>query len=155
MRRSTTIGTGVVVLLILVVGGIVTWSLMPKGSRADPANPAQVTLGRSIYVEHCATCHGASLEGQPNWRETKPDGRFPAPPHDASGHTWHHPQDMLFGITKHGIAAYAPKDYQSDMPAFEGILTDDEIWAVLAFIASSWPPDIQARWSALPAQRER
>jgi mono/diheme cytochrome c family protein len=62
---------------------------------------------------------------------------------------------MLFGITKHGIAAYAPKDYQSDMRAFEGILTDEEIWAVLAFIASSWPPDIQARWSTLPAQRER
>jgi mono/diheme cytochrome c family protein len=152
--QRMTIWAGTAVLLLLIAGGIAVWILMPKGKRADPTDPAQVALGRSIYAEHCATCHGANLEGQPNWRETKPDGRFPAPPHDASGHTWHHPANMLFGITKHGIAAYAPKGYQSDMPAFEGVLTDEQIWAALAFIASSWPADIQGRWEGLPAQPE-
>ena len=29
--------------------------------------------------------------------------------------------------------------YESDMPAFEGILSDDEIVAVLAYIKSTWP----------------
>jgi mono/diheme cytochrome c family protein len=72
---------------------------------------------------------------------------MPAPPHDESGHTWHHPDDMLFDITKHGIARYAPPGYQSDMPAFGGVLSDDEIRAVLAFIKSHWrsPEVLDAR----------
>ena len=46
---------------------------------------------------------------------------------------------MLFGITKHGLVPpYAPADYQSDMPAFNGKVSDDDIWAVLAFIKSHW-----------------
>jgi mono/diheme cytochrome c family protein len=67
---------------------------------------------------------------------------MPAPPHDATGHTWHHPDSALFGITKEGLSPgkYAPRGYQSDMPAFGGVLTDEEIWAVLAYIKSTWPP---------------
>ena len=65
------------------------------------------------------------------------------------GHTWHHPDEVLFGITKQGIAAFAPPGYESDMPAFGGVLTDEEIWAVLAYLKSSWPPEIQVRQSAL------
>jgi mono/diheme cytochrome c family protein len=105
---------------------------------ADPSNAAQVALGAKIYALNCAMCHGARLEGQPNWRERLPDGRMPAPPHDESGHTWHHTDSVLFGITKHGLKDYAPPGYQSDMPAFAGKLSDAEIWAVLAFIESHW-----------------
>ncbi len=64
---------------------------------------------------------------------------MPAPPHDGSGHTWHHPDAVLFGITKKGVVPpYAPVGYESDMPAFAGKLSDDEIWAVLAYIKSHW-----------------
>lgn len=97
-----------------------------------------VARGRALYAEHCASCHGARLEGQPTWRERLPTGRMPAPPHDASGHTWHHSDRDLFLITKKGVAAIVP-GYESDMPGFEGILTDDAIRAVLAFIKSTWP----------------
>jgi mono/diheme cytochrome c family protein len=78
------------------------------------------------------------LEGQPNWRERLPSGRLPAPPHDASGHTWHHPDAVLFTITRDGLGAIVP-GYESDMPAFGGVLSDAEIRAVLAFIKSRWP----------------
>jgi mono/diheme cytochrome c family protein len=79
------------------------------------------------------------LEGQPNWRQRLPNGRLPAPPHDESGHTWHHPPQVLFGITKFGLVPpFAPAGYQSDMPAFAGTLSDDEIRSVLAFIESHW-----------------
>lgn len=149
--RHKTVWAGVCVLALTAIGGITAWLTIPSGGRADPGNPTQVALGKTVYAQHCASCHGANLEGQPNWRDPKPDGRFPAPPHDASGHTWHHPQDMLFGITKQGIQAFAP-EYKSDMPAFDGTLTDEEIWAVLAFIASSWPEDTQARWMAISQQ---
>jgi mono/diheme cytochrome c family protein len=88
---------------------------------------------------HCAACHGVKLEGQPDWRRRLPNGRLPAPPHDESGHTWHHPDSVLFGITKNGLLPpYAPTGYESDMPAFGDKLADEEIWAVLAYIKSRW-----------------
>jgi hypothetical protein len=78
-------------------------------------------------------------EGQPDWRRRQANGRLPAPPHDESGHTWHHPDHVLFGITQKGLVPpHSPGDYESDMPAFGGKLTDEEIWAVLAYIKSYW-----------------
>lgn len=111
------------------------------GERA--ADPAQVALGQKVYAQHCAVCHGAKLEGQPNWRTKLPSGRMPAPPHDDSGHTWHHPDEVLFGITKHGLVPpYAPASYESDMPGFAGKLSDQEIRAVLAYISSHWSSEV-------------
>jgi S-disulfanyl-L-cysteine oxidoreductase SoxD len=113
---------------------------------AGPGNPAQLALGAKVYAQHCAVCHGAKLQGQPNWRARLPNGRLPAPPHDESGHTWHHTDAVLFAITKNGLVPpYAPKGYESDMPAFGGKLSDGEIRAVLAFIESHWnSPDVLA-----------
>jgi mono/diheme cytochrome c family protein len=105
-----------------------------------------LALGEKLYAQQCASCHGANLEGQPDWRKRLPNGRFPAPPHDASGHTWHHPDEVLFAITKHGLVPpYAPAGYESDMPAFGGKLSDQEIRAVLAYIESRWPPEVRKR----------
>ena len=98
---------------------------------------AQLAMGRKIYDARCAACHGADLQGQPEWQTPLASGRMPAPPHDSSGHTWHHSDRELFTITKQGIQAVVP-GYSSDMPAFEGVLTDDEIRAVLAYIKSHW-----------------
>ena len=107
-------------------------------------SPPDLALGQKIYAQHCAACHGAKLEGQGDWRKPLPNGRMPAPPHDESGHTWHHPDHVLFGITRIGLVApYAPARYQSDMPAFADKLSDDEIWAVLAYIKSTWPERIR------------
>lgn len=112
--------------------------------RIDPGDVAQVEVGRRIYVGACASCHGTSLEGQANWQRRLSNGRLPAPPHDATGHTWHHPDEMLFRITKYGAGAYSV-GYQTDMPAFETRLTDDEIAASLAFIKSTWAAEIRAK----------
>ena len=135
---------GLVAVAILAVGWAYLAAEGPAG-RADPDDPAQVALGERVYAEHCASCHGARLEGQPNWRQRLPSGRLPAPPHDETGHTWHHPDDLLFGLTKQGTAFMGMPDYESDMPAFAETLDDDQIWAVLAFIKSAWPPEIRAR----------
>src|SRR5262249_29124307 len=80
-----------------------------KRVEIDRSDSAQVARGRIVYGERCAACHGANLEGQANWRARLPDGRLPAPPHDDSGHTWHHPDDTLFAIVKRGLVPpYAP-----------------------------------------------
>ncbi len=103
----------------------------------EPVTRDMVEQGGSIYAESCAACHGAQLEGQADWRRRTEDGRMPAPPHDDSGHTWHHADRDLFTITKHGVGAVVP-GYESDMPAFAGLLSDDEVKAVLAYIKTSW-----------------
>jgi len=122
--------------------------------RIDAKDPKQVAAGRALYGQHCASCHGANLEGQPDWRRRKPNGRLPAPPHDASGHTWHHPDALLFAITKNGLVPpHAPPGYASDMPAFADVLGDDEIRAVLAYIQSRWPKQVVEARAEMLRQR--
>lgn len=121
-----------------------------RGARGiDPKDSAQVERGRQVYAVHCAECHGDGLQGEPNWQTRKPTGELPAPPHDPSGHTWHHTDDQLYAITKHGMARFAPPDYKSAMPAFVGKLSDGDIRAVIAFIKSTWPEDVRRRQEAL------
>jgi len=109
-------------------------------------DPVIVALGASVYEANCASCHGANLEGQANWRSPGDDGRLPAPPHDATGHTWHHDGDTLFRLTKYGTGALiGDPDYASNMPIYEGVLSDEEIIAVLSYIKSTWPDDVRAR----------
>lgn len=119
----------------------------------NPQNSDTVQLGGAVYAANCASCHGDNLEGQPNWRSPGEDGLLPAPPHDETGHTWHHTDDVLFGITKYGLAEFAGLEgYESAMPVYKDILSDDEIIAVLSFIKSRWPDDIQARHDAMNEQ---
>jgi mono/diheme cytochrome c family protein len=134
--------TGVAVLLLglaITLAACSDSAAPGDDPRADPRDAAKVALGQKLYAQHCASCHGANLEGQPNWRQRLPNGRMPAPPHDETGHTWHHPDRVLFGITKNGLVPpYATADYQSDMPAFRDQLSDAEIWAVLAYLKTRW-----------------
>lgn len=130
-------------VVVLVAGGAAIYGLRGGAPAPDPA------LGARLYAENCAACHGANLEGQPNWRARLPNGRFPAPPHDATGHTWHHDDATLFGITKLGTAAFTGLPVQSDMPAFKDILSDDDIRAVIAYIKSRWPERIRRQQEAI------
>lgn len=116
------------------------------GSDTATTDPVALMEGQAIYRNECASCHGAKMEGQPDWRIRKPDGKLPAPPHDGSGHTWHHPMEQLVAITKLGmVPPNAPPGYLSDMPAFGGKLNDRQIERVLAYIESQWPAEIRAQ----------
>ena len=87
------------------VGYIATLSGTPKGPAPD--NAEIVAQGNSLYDANCASCHGADLKGQSDWKTKNPDGTLKAPPHDVSGHTWHHADSLLFQITKDGGASIA------------------------------------------------
>lgn len=105
----------------------------------SPDDPKIVSTGQDIYKARCASCHGRNLEGEPNWRQSNADLTMPAPPHDDHGHTWHHSDEVLFNLTKYGLGKYLNQpDFKSNMPAYEGVLTDEEIKAVLSFIKSKW-----------------
>lgn len=154
--------------ILAAAAGVVTlayWATRPEqpparravaGAPPDPENRALLAHGKGIYDRQCAACHGANLEGQPDWRSRRPDGRMPAPPHDDSGHTWHHPDEVLFGITRHGVTPpYGPPGYRSDMPAFKDRLSDQDIRAVLAFIKSRWSPKVHAWREEMLRDRNR
>ena len=115
-----------------------------------------VALGRTVYGAHCAACHGVDLEGQKNWKRPGPDGLMPAPPHDETGHTWHHKDELLFALTRNGVTSMLGPNstYKSAMPAYVGILSDEEIVAVLSYIKSRWPNDVRQRHDTLNAQKK-
>ncbi len=139
-------GLAVVAAVVIVFGsGII---VIRRSPTIDPSDAALVAQGEPVYAQHCASCHGVNLEGEPDWQRQKPSGRLPAPPHDASGHTHHHSDDRLFLIIKDGLQTKFG-EYETDMPVFGGVLNDQEIIAVLAFIKSKWPPDIQEKQAEL------
>lgn len=149
MRRQfdRIVGWSAVAVLVAASLGLFAyniWMTTARG-RANVEDTRQVARGQVLYDRQCAACHGKDLKGQPNWQQSLPTGGFPAPPHDESGHTWHHPDSILFTITKSGGQVMASQGFKSNMPGFAGLLRDDEIWDVLAYIKSSWPPRIQSR----------
>ncbi len=125
-------------------------------SYIDPSDKPLVAGGKHIYAKNCASCHGVKLEGQPDWRMRKSNGRLPAPPHDESGHTWHHADELLIDITKNGLVpgVTAPAGYVSDMPAYNQLLNNHDIRAVLAYIKSFWPQHALATQKEITQQRE-
>ncbi len=154
-----------VILVFLLIGlaaaGFIGWRYLNSSDQpdasiwADPNDVALVARGAEVYREQCAACHGARLEGQANWRQRRPNGRLPAPPHDASGHTWHHADQQLFNVIKQGTAAFAPADYKTDMGAYKDTLTDRDIWAVLAYIKTKWPPKVRERQARISARSRK
>ncbi len=131
-------------VLILVVGGILLRDktanegkpVTINGISAPPIPaliPEEVAKGEELYSQYCASCHGVNLEGAKNWKTPNADGTLQPPPHDSSGHTWHHPDALLVQITTDGGL---PEN--GDMPAFKEILTEEEIGFVLSYIKSSW-----------------
>lgn len=148
--------------ILLAIGAVATVTIgsiyavtvidLDHGTRLAHEDARVVTQGRAIYEKNCAVCHGGNLEGEANWRNRSPEGLLPAPPHDESGHTWHHSDEDLFRTTKYGVRAIVGGDYQTKMPIYDGVLSDEEIIAVLSYIKSRWPPHIQTRQSALNAK---
>jgi len=135
-------------------------ALLPSATVMMLALPAQaffhgapdIESGRAIYEARCASCHGANLEGQPNWQSGNEDGTYPAPPHNETGHTWHHGDEMLTDYIRRGGQAVLDSmgvAFSSGMPGFGDELTENDIEAVLDYIRSTWPDRIRA------AQAER
>ena len=115
--------------------------------RADislkPLDQDLVNLGKLVYKNNCASCHGVNLEGQERWRQPDADGYMLAPPHNESGHTWHHSDEYLFLMTKYGLEEIIGHEYPNNMPAYNNVLSDREIVAALSFIKSTWSTRIR------------
>jgi len=136
---------------LLTVAALATGVYWNRGTGADsairePVDPGLLRQGAEIYAQNCASCHGADLEGEPDWQTDNTDRTLKAPPHNETGHTWHHADELLFRVTKYGTAkAIGLENFKSNMPAFEGTLSDAEIIAVFSWIKDQWPEDIRAQ----------
>lgn len=140
-------------MILMAAVGLLTGPVLA----AEPAgllpylDAAAVARGAQIYAAACAACHGTTLQGQPDWQTRDAEGYLPAPPHDETGHTWHHPDALLLEIVRRGTAAVVGQGYQSRMPGYAGTLTEAEMREVLAYVKSTWPArviDIHNRMNA-------
>jgi hypothetical protein len=130
-----------------LIGATVTWAAVIWSAGGSSDTDALALRADDLGI----VAHGS---GQPNWRTAGPDGRLPAPPHDASGHTWHHDGETLFRLTKYGVGQLiGDPDYASNMPAYDGILTDADIIATFSYIKSTWPRDIRDQHNAMEIQK--
>jgi mono/diheme cytochrome c family protein len=109
----------------------------------DATDLDQVAFGSRVYGRICANCHGSELDGQLGWEQPLKDGTRLAPAHSAEGETWQRSDEKLFDVVKFGGETLKPDGGVSRMPGFSEKLTDHEIWAVIAFIKSTWPTSVQ------------
>ncbi|MFP7672007.1 c-type cytochrome [Marivita sp. S0852] len=143
MRNAILIGSAT---CLAVAGGLALF--LGSGANGQESglpytDTARVAAGAVVYQDYCASCHGANLEGEPNWKTPDADGYLPAPPHDPTGHTWHHDDALLIQIVTHGTEAIVGGTYKSRMEGYGDILTADEILNVLAYIKSTWPDEVR------------
>ncbi|NQW24150.1 MAG: cytochrome c [SAR202 cluster bacterium] len=138
----------------LLVAGVLIWWFVAEIPDTRLGNPAtesvqslestQIEIGRTTYQANCAQCHGANAEGQPFWQQRNTDGTLKPPPHDETGHTWHHSDGLLFRIVRDGGTIYETPGFKSSMPAFGDRLSSEEIKAVITYFKSLWGPEIRS-----------
>lgn len=136
-------------MVVGVLAGCTPEDKPPAAAEKVPAvnrnvERALVVRGAELYKQHCANCHGARAEGAPNWQRPGPDGKYPAPPLDGSGHAWHHPRTALEQTIRSGTLKLG-----GSMPAWKDKLTDDDIEAAIAWMQSLWPEEIYRAWLAM------
>ena len=103
----------------------------PGAEQAATATSAAspLALGQAVFTQSCASCHGASGGGVPNL----------APPLDGNPMVTGDP-DAVIGVLAsglHGVTVMG-KSYATQMPAWKGNLTPDQIANVISYIRGSW-----------------
>lgn len=96
---------------------------------APQANPIEtsedsVRAGRRVFGRFCRSCHGMRADGQ---GMTAPSGSRPA---NLVDDQWDHgsTDGEIFRVIREGV----PPAY--DMDAWEGRITDDDIWNIINFL---------------------
>ncbi len=98
--------------------------------------------GEALYSQYCQQCHGIASTG---------NGRLESVPvHGPTGHTWHHADGQIIGIVLGDL------DYPgTTMPPFRGVLTEEEVRDVLAYIKSTWSAEQRSSQSEVSRNWER
>lgn len=145
MRQLSAIAVGLgISIAVLLVLGVELPGVGGGSAELSPLQSSGAGLGERVYNSNCAGCHGVSGEGQPDWQQRGANGALPPPPHDSSGHTWHHADGLLFRIIQQGGVLYSGPTTPSGMPGFGEQLSDGEIRAVVGYLKTFWGAEERA-----------
>lgn len=108
----------------------------PAGENPIQPTPATLLEGATKYEKHCALCHGGAGAKISPMRD-----KFNPPAPQLVNRIPHDEDSWLFWVTKHGVR-------MTGMPTWDGVLSDDEIWKIIAFVKHSnkLPPDVDTAW---------
>lgn len=135
-------------LLTLLAAAALLLGTLPAVAQEKPperGDAARLMRGDTLFQQHCAQCHGKRAEGAPDWRKRLPDGSFPPPPLNGTGHAWHHPASELKEVIIFG---------RNRMPAWNGKLGREDVEDLVAWFQSMWPEEIHAAWARANARAE-
>jgi thiosulfate dehydrogenase len=115
----------------------------PDGDNPVAPTVAALTAGAAKYETHCALCHGGATA-----KISPMQNKFSPPVPQLVDKIPHDPDAWIFWVTKHGVR-------MTGMPSWDGVLSDDEMWQIAAFIKHSdqLPPGVQLPSPASPAGR--
>lgn len=124
-------------LALMAILSVALASCESIGLRQPDTAPSRalVERGEVLYRENCQSCHGGETGGQL---------RDIPPPHNANGHTWHHPDQQIIDIILNGFSFSVETQ---KMPAFKDTLSKEDARAILAYIKTWWT-DEQRKWQA-------
>lgn len=111
---------------------------------------ATLAQGKKVFDANCAACHGSQGQGAPNWQKPGPDGKYPAPPLNGTGHAWHHPMAALQQTIRNGTQRIG-----GSMPPWKDTLSEEEIQAVIYWFQSHWPDELYAAWQEADARSRK
>ncbi len=130
------------IVIFLLSGCVSEPPLVNQYGTAVPPLPtldsSAVLRGKQIYQLHCAMCHGGNAEGAVNWKVPDENLNYPPPPHDDTGHSWHHPDRVIYEAIREGLRDSLRPDQPVRMQSFGEKLSDAEIRAVLTYFKSLW-----------------
>jgi len=141
MKRVVLIA--LLVLMLPVPGGVLADESKPAAGKAGERGVSfeQFVNGGKLFRKNCAVCHGELGQGSPNWQRRGSDGKYPAPPLNGTGHTWHHSIPALTRTIRDGTMHIG-----GSMPPWKEKLSDQEIADILAWIILQWPEEIYKIW---------
>jgi len=126
---------------IFIIAIIALLSGCSSGEK-EKTSELNVALGENVFNQNCVSCHGSKGRGlAKDWKVKDENGNYPAPPLNGTAHTWHHsPSQLLYTINKGG------GEMGGQMPGFEERLSEEEKLALLNYIYSLWPSEIQTKY---------
>jgi len=127
--------------LLLIITGLTTQAIADE-SLQRWYSPEQVKKGTVVFKNNCAVCHGEKAEKTINWKQQDANGFYPPPPLNGTAHAWHHSLKILRQSVRDGGTKIGGK-----MPAFEKVLSAEEIDSAIAYFQSQWPNELYNKWS--------